>query len=58
MRCIVAVHEFLMGWSGCAGRPAEGRRWKSVTVQSVASRTGPKSCACDSDAASEALTGE
>src|ERR1700730_13342047 len=21
-----------MGWSGCAGRPAEGRRWKSATV--------------------------
>jgi hypothetical protein len=47
-----------MGWSGCAGRPAEGRRWKSVTVQGVASRTGPKSCAGDREVASEALTGE
>src|SRR5262249_30849768 len=31
-------------WSGCAGRPAEGRRWKSVTMQGLASHTGPESC--------------
>ena len=47
-----------MGWSGCAGRPAEGRRCKSVTVQGLASPTGPKSCAGSREAVSEALTGE
>jgi len=33
----------LMGWSGCAGTPAEGRRWKSATVSSSCRLAAPPS---------------
>jgi protein-L-isoaspartate(D-aspartate) O-methyltransferase len=44
-----------MGWTGCAGRPAEGRQCKFVTVQGVPSPVGDGYQGWEEDAPYDAI---